>query len=317
MFKKSLPIVLGLGLFALILKRVDLGATWDLLKTADPKLCLAAFLSLVLMVYLKGLRWSFLLRLQGHRYSVWNCFLIYMGSLFWGNVTPGRAGDFMKVLYLKDDLGLSIGAGMSSVLVDRVFDLYLLLILGSFGILAYPGALGLSPQVVHLIWIFFGLLIAASLVAFNRTVGEALIRLVFERVLGPKLKEKAGQAFGDFHAGMEAFYSPRVLFPALLSLLSYALFFEGSSWMAQALGLSINIFYLSFCLSVVNIVSLLTLLGMGTREGTLILLFGFIGLSQSQALAYSLLIFFVGTVLFTLLCFLCFLLKPIRFKNAF
>ncbi len=315
MIKKSLLILVGIALFIFILLKVNLTQTWALLKTADWRLCVAAFMTLLAMVYLKGMRWSFLLRMQGYAYSTWNCFLIYMGSLFWGNVTPGRAGDFMKVLYLKEDLGLPIGLGMTSVVVDRVFDLYLLLILGSLGVLIYP--LGLPPSLVHLVWIFFAFLIFASFLVFNRRIGEVLIKAVFQRVLGASLKEKANQAFGEFHRGMEAFYSWRLIIPALLSLTSYLLFFMGSYWMAQSIGLSINFFFLAFTLSVVNIVSLLTFLGMGTREGALIVLFGCIGLAQAQALAFSLLIFFVGTVLFTLVCLLCFFLKPIRFKDHF
>jgi hypothetical protein len=68
---------------------------------------------------------------------------------------------------------------------------------------------------------------------------------------------------------------------------------------------------------VVNIVSLLSFLGMGTREWALIILFGLISLTQVQALAYALMLFFVGTVLFTLLGLLCYFLKPIRLSNLF
>ncbi|MGH7738998.1 MAG: lysylphosphatidylglycerol synthase transmembrane domain-containing protein [bacterium] len=315
MIKKIILVVVGLALFAFVLHRVNLTQTWDLLQKADWRKCLAAFLALVVMIYLKGMRWSYLLKIQGHAYGIWNCFLIYMGSLFWGNVTPGRAGDFMKVLYLKEDLGLTVGTGMTSVVVDRVFDLYLLLVLGSLGILLYP--LGLNPELVHLVWFFFGFLIFVSFLVFNRRIGEVLIKAVFQRVLGPSLKEKAQQAFADFHGGMEAFYTVRLMVPALLSLVSYLIFFAGSYWMAESIGISINFFFLAFCLSVVNIVSLFSFLGMGTREGSLIILFGLVGLSQAQALAYALLIFSVGTLLFTALCFICFLKKPIDFKNHF
>ena len=67
----------------------------------------------------------------------------------------------------------------------------------------------------------------------------------------------------------------------------------------------------------VNIVSLVTLLGFGTRESALILLFGLISLGSDQALAYSFLIFFIGTVLFSGLGFFCYLLKPIQLKGLF
>ena len=47
-------------------------------------------------------------------------FLIYMSSLYIGFLTPGELGEFVKVLYLTNDKKISIGAGFSSVLTDRL-----------------------------------------------------------------------------------------------------------------------------------------------------------------------------------------------------
>ncbi len=312
MIKRLLLIVVGVALFVFILSKVDLPKILAQLKETNLLFCLGTLATFLIMIFLKGIRWSYLLRMQGYRYSVWNCFLIYMGSLYWGNITPGRAGDFMKVLYLKEDLNLSMGTGMTSVLVDRVFDLYLLLILGCLGILIYP--MPADPHLIQLVWIFFGLLVVITILAFNRKIGEIVIKTAYQKILGSQLKERANQAFEDFHKGMEAFYSLKLLIPILLSLVSYLAFFGGCYLLGLAIGLNINILYLAFTISVVNIVSLLTFLGMGTREGALIILFGLINLSREQAMAYSLLLFFTGTVMFTLLCFFCFLLKPVRLK---
>ncbi len=318
MFKRWFPIVVGVSLFALVLaaNKEKLPSAMKLLRQADLNYCLASLGAFLMMVYLKGVRWSFLLRMQGYSYSVWNCFLIYMGSLYWGNITPGRAGDFIKVLYLKEDLKMSMGLGITSVLMDRVFDLYLLLILGCAGLLVYP----MPPdphlsQLIQLVWIFFGVLVLVTVLAFNRRIGGVLLKAVFQKVMGSGLKDKTDQVFHDFHKGLEAFYKPSLAFPIFLSLVSYLVFFWGCSWIALAIGLHISILYLAFTISVVNIVSLLTFLGLGTRELALIVLFGLISLTQDQALAYDLLIFFIGTLLFTFLCFFCFLAKPIRMKS--
>jgi len=93
---------------------------------------------------------------------------------------------------------------------------------------------------------------------------------------------------------------------------SYCFFFWGCYLIAQAIQLPINLFYLSFVVSVVNIVSLMTFLGMGTREIALILLFGLIGLSNSQAMAYDVMLTLIGLILFSLLGLVCFTLKPIE-----
>jgi uncharacterized protein (TIRG00374 family) len=307
--KRYIPVVVGVLLFGLIFRTVNIPDTWVILKKADWSLLFLSVLSLVAMVYLKGIRWSFLLRMQGASYSVWNCFLIYMATLLLGNVTLGRAGDFAKVFYLKRDLRFSTGTSMASVLVDRVFDLYLLLILGCAGILSYP--LPVDPALIKSVWAFFVILVAVTLLAFNKKIGGFLLKAAFQRLMKKEHRDQTDKIFEDFHKGMSAFYKPSILIPALLSLTAYLVFFEGCHMIAMSIGLTINILYLSFCVSVVNIVSLITFLGMGTREGALFILFGLISIGKDQAMAFSLLLLFIGIFIFSLLGLICFYLKPI------
>ncbi len=314
--RRYLPIVIGLLLFGWVLTKVNLPDTMVYLKKADWKLLFLALICFLVMVYIKGIRWSFLLRMQSARYSIWNCFLIYMSTLFWGNFTPGRAGDFFKVFYLREDLKFSTGTGMASVLVDRVFDLYLLLVLGGLGILVYPmPADPTSLKMILAVKVLFGVLIVLTLLAFNKKIGEVFLKAAFQRLLKQEHREKTDKLFEDFHKGMASFYKPAILVPALLSLASYVSFFWGCYMIALSIGIPVNLFYLSFCVSVVNIVSLLTFLGMGTREAALIFLFALVSVTKDQALAYSLLLLFVGNILFNLLGLVCFYLKPIRIKG--
>jgi uncharacterized protein (TIRG00374 family) len=315
--KRYLPIVIGVLLFLLIFRlwKISLADTMAMLRAADWRLLLLALLSLIVMVYLKGVRWSYLLKMQGFSYPVWDCFLIYMGTLYLGNLTPGRAGDFAKVFYLKQDLKMSTGRGITSVLVDRVFDLYLLLVLGGLGILMNPMPTdATSLKMILAVKVFFVLLVVVTLLAFNKKIGRALMREAFQRLMKQEHREKMDKLFEDFHGGMESFYKPGLLVPVFLSLLSYVIFFGGCYLIAQAISLPVNILYLSFCISVVNIVSLLTFLGMGTREAALIFLFGLISIGKDQAMAYSLLMLLIGVVLFSLLGLVCFSLKPIQME---
>jgi hypothetical protein len=321
--KKYMPIVIGLGLFGVILYKVDLVSTWNLLRQANLWLCLLCLMTFLVMVYIKGIRWSYLLKMQGETYSVWNCFLIYMGSLFWGNVTPGRVGDFIKVFYLQEDLKMPMGKAMPSVLVDRVFDLYLLLILGGAGILLYP--MPVDPFLIKTVWVFFGALFAITLLAFNQKIGGAILKTVFQRLMKQEHKEITDKAFEEFHDGMGSYYKPALLIPILFTAASYLIYFWGCENLGHSIpGLqALDYPYTAFCISVVNIVSLVTFLGMGTREGALILLFELAKLGQDQAqiqahaLAYSILILFIGSILFSFLGFFCFLLKPIQMKGLF
>jgi uncharacterized protein (TIRG00374 family) len=321
LIKKYLPIVLGIALFALVFKaaKISPADTLSMLVHSNWVFLLLALLTFVVMTYLKGIRWSYLLKMQGETYPVWDCFLIYMGTLYLGNLTPGRAGDFAKVFYLKKDLGLGLGKGMSSVLVDRVFDLYLLLVLGGAGLFVNPMPVDPGAQkLVLAVKVFFLILLAISLLAFNRRIGGMLLKAAFQRLMKQEHRDRTDRLFEEFHQGVEAFYRPAILYPAFLSLVSYLFFFGGCYLIAQAISppLPVDIFYLSFTVSVVNIVSLVTFLGMGTREGALILLFGLIHLTQDQAMAYSIMLLLVGLILFSLLGLICFTLKPIQLGEA-
>ena len=316
MWKRLVLIFVGIGLFALMLMKIDIPTTLSILKQTDWFLCLVSLVALIAAIYLRAIRWSFLLKMQGYAYSAWNSFLVYMTSMYWGNITPGRAGDFVKVLYLKEDLALPMGKSMASVLVDRVLDLYLLLILGGLGILTNPMPTDAnSTQMILAVKVLFVILFVISLFAFNKRIGGILLKAAFQRLMKQAHREKTDQIFEDFHEGMEAFYRPSIIVPLFYSLAAYGLAFWACFLLAQSIGLNISIFYLVFTISVVNIVSLLTLLGMGTREWALFILFGLISISQEKAMAFSMLLLFVGTVLFTFVCFLCSLLKPLKFKG--
>jgi uncharacterized protein (TIRG00374 family) len=309
MLKQVFTIFLTVVLCIFIGVKTNWVQTWAYLSTTNIPLCLAALGFLLLMIYIKGIRWSFLIRMQGKHYSVWNCFLIYMSTLMMGNFTPGRAGDFAKILYLNKDLKFSTGTSMASTLVDRVFDLYLLLILGGIGILCYP--MPIDPNLIKAVWGFFFLLFVVTFLAFNQKIGGALLKAVFQRMMKQEHKDITNKLFDDFHKGMESFYRPAIFYPIFLSLLSYMSFFFAGYLIAVAMNLPISILYLSFCLSVVNIVSLASLLGLGTRDSALFILFKLINL-QGQSEAYSMLFFFIGVVVFSLVGLGCFYLKPIE-----
>lgn len=313
-----LPVIIGILLFVLVIRmwKVSLSDTLAMLRQSDLRLLLLALFTYLAMVYVKGIRWSYLLRMQGASYSVWNCFLIYMGTLYLGNVTPGRVGDFAKVFYLKQDLKFSIGRGMASVLLDRVFDLYLLLVLGGLGILMNPMPEDpASAKMVLAVKVFFVLLILVTLLAFNKKIGGMLLKAAFQRLMKQEHRNKTDKMYEEFHDGMADFYKPSILVPTFLSIVSYAFFFWGCYLLAQSFGLGINLFYLSFCVSVVNIVSLLTLFGMGTRETALVILFGLAHYTPDQAMTYDLLLLLVGVILFSLLGLVCFTFKPIQLES--
>ena len=111
---------IGLLVLFLILYLIDLKKLFINLSGINSSYL---FLSIILNIphlYFKSLRWNLLLRQQAIFYSKTESFLIYMSSLYIGFLTPGRLGEFVKVLYLRNDKKISIGTGFSrSLFSDR------------------------------------------------------------------------------------------------------------------------------------------------------------------------------------------------------
>ena len=125
-------------------------------------------------LFIKSYRWNYLLKQQSINYSAVQSFLVYMSSLYVGFITPGRLGEFVKTLYLKSDKGINISKGFSSVLVDRLFDLYLLIILGFIGIWKF----GILGKLSDLFIIYFDSLIS-PLIARREEFGLQINYLQF------------------------------------------------------------------------------------------------------------------------------------------
>ncbi len=115
-------------LFLLILSRIDLGRTVEMLRTVRPQFLLAAAILYPLLILLKSGRWHLLLWQQGVSYGFVPAFAVYNSALAAGYVTPGRLGELVKALYLRKDEGVALGYAFS--LVFNVFG-------GAIGTLAW------------------------------------------------------------------------------------------------------------------------------------------------------------------------------------
>jgi uncharacterized protein (TIRG00374 family) len=282
--------LIGLAVLGLILLKLDLKATAAALARVDWNLLLVAMAANLPLFGLKAWRWRELLRMQGIIYLWHEAFLVFVAGLFLGLVTPGRVGEVGKALYLKQDRNVPVSEGLANVLMDRLFDLYTILVLGAAGLawfrLLPPWSLGLimSGTVVAL---FLPLLLLSERLA---TWGLAL----FQRlpVLGQH-NVRATQAVRRFQQGLRPLLTPRLAVPLALTLLAYALFFWQGWLLALALDLPLGMVYLAVCLSVAGVAALLPISfsGLGTRDAILILLFAPLGLAAEEAVAFSTLFF--------------------------
>jgi len=248
--------------------------------------------------------------MQSIHYSLKNAFLVYLSSIYAGIITPGRFGEFVKLLYLKSDKGISLSKGLSSVLLDRLFDLYLLIILGVIGISRF-GVLGKISDTSLILAI---VVILTPLFMLNKQLMGKSLRSLYNIVLPKNVNDKMKETFEEFYNGLNQLINPKLIFSGLLTCLAYLLFFIQCYLIVIAMGISIDFISITLFMAISNLISFIpiSISGLGTRDATLIYLFSLIGIKPELAVSYALLVFFLFFIVGGLLGAVAWWLRPLE-----
>jgi len=271
---------IGLFIFAFIVARADWHGFADILNRSHIRFLCAGVILTIPIIWIKALRWRLLLSWQGYYVRAWDSFLYYLSSVSLGAITPGRIGEFSKVFYLKKAGISTLSQGLSSVLLDRLLDLSILIAVAMCGMLwlnPWQGAknmalLGFAGAVAILILLF-------TVGDFKRVIGWVYRLIAKSRTTG-SFKEGLDQ----FTDGLHALFQWRLWQAVMLTILAYSLFFYQCFLIAQAFNLPISYSALAVIMAMTNLLTLLpiTIAGLGTREAALLFLLGPMGIEVVQ-----------------------------------
>jgi len=311
--RKHLLQLIGPILLALILWQLDVARLGAIMAGVRWPYLAATLLLYPPMVALKVWRWQILLERQGLSYGVWRANLVYHAALFLGYATPGRLGELAKSVYVRRDFGVSLGQGFSSVVVDRLLDLYVVLMTVGVGLTAFTLSRGLTGIALILV-------LAVTIAPFlllNRRLGLWAVRNLTRLPPVAKYGERIGGSLESFYQELAGLIDIRLMGPLALTLVSYVVFYGQCYLLAQGLGMEISYGYIAFSIAVANLLSLvpITISGLGTREGVLVLLLGMRGIEPEVAVSYSLLFFLCFNVWGALIGALAWYLEPVELKQ--
>jgi uncharacterized membrane protein YbhN (UPF0104 family) len=92
-------------------------------------------LVLLLMVYIiKTIRWFLINKAFGIASDFYNLLLFFLAAGFLGVITPGRLGELVKIFFLKKKYNISMPLATASVLLDRIWDVLILSLMGCISI---------------------------------------------------------------------------------------------------------------------------------------------------------------------------------------
>lgn len=302
---------IGIILFIIILTRINRLETLTFIGKIDFMLFFFAVTMFPLFVLLKAIRWKVLLKGQGVDYPLKSCFMVYLSSNFLGVLTPSRIGEMSKILYLKQEKNISYSRGLSSVFLDRLFDLFILFIIACIGILTFFTSYRFLTLLI--IAIAAGIII---LVRFNMSRLDRLLKVILYKMN----YRKTYRRIKIFFLSLMSLNRTTMFYSLFLSIIGIAVYFFICNLLALSLHLKHGIFIIPFSISIANIVSLIpiSISGIGVRDMVLIVVLGKAGYSPEMALSFSVLFFFYFTGLWAFLGWIAWNIKPVPFpKNVF
>ncbi len=281
--------LLGLVLLVILLTRLDIKQVLIILYQANLSLVGVSVLGIGPLIFVKTVRWQAILRSQAVQYPTCPAFLSYFGSLFIGFLTPGRLGEFVKAIHVSQDCGVSLAKSFSSVLADRLFDLYALLVVGLAALLSLTaGPVAVVATLVGLAALTLPLVLFLNNITFD-----------WLKQIGSKLGSLGHKLFAPDSWLLEIRWSlrqltwPRLLLSAGLTIVAYLIFFGQCYLLALALNLPVGFGLVSYAIALGSLVTLLpiSISGLGTREATIIAYLSAANISAEAALGFSLLVF--------------------------
>ena len=280
--------LIGVALFILILSRVDLQQVWQTLLRVDLTWIFLGFVLQFLALGIAAVRWQLIMRRLDIRIPFWRTLLHQVIGTGAALMTPGQVGEFVKVLYHRNE-GVPIAESIFSVVVDRLYDLATLFLLGLLALailFGLPFHISVLLGVGAVLTVLFGFLLTRKGEQSRRWLITQLVRV------SPKSYEQTMRTEASRLTAHLAYFSlDFLLLAGLLTVANYVLLVVRAYTVVLAIDLAVPFWYYAMIVPLIRLVGLvpISILGIGTRDITVIYLLGQVGISQESALLVSVL----------------------------
>ncbi len=281
-----LPRLVGPLILVVLITKVDMSQTIAIVASADPFWLAVAILLLPVILILRAHRWFLLLRAQSLASGFIEALAVYSFAAFIGTVTPGRLGEFVKVAHLRFRTS-SVGEALVSVVADRLLDVLVVAFVGAAALDQFFDLHRFGSVMV------LGCVTVAGLITGGLLMGRARVLSVMDNFLARALPGKFGSRVliegREFREGLKRISVGTWVIAALESATAWLVNWLGIYLMALAVGLTVPFHFIAGASAVSALLTLLPLsvLGVGTRDATLIILLSKVDVSQPEALALS------------------------------
>lgn len=313
---KLLPLI-GIILFIVILSRSNIPAILTIFSRINPFYFSLSLFSLIPIVTVKALKWKALARPFNVGLPFRKAVVGWTVGYSFGLVTPGRVGDLIRAYYLRDHAAL--GKSLSTVIIDRVMDVVILFIFALLGLVAFLNLIPNQGAILQTIILVFAAFIFILALATRKSAMRFVLKALFKRVVPEKHIETFRLTFNEFYDGLSQMAKARsaIFWSAGLGVLVWVITIFQYWMFALSLGISQLTFFHIFCIMPITLLVELipiSILGLGTRDATLIFFFSLFTLQAELAISFSLLFFIADYALLGLIGYLLWFRNPVKIE---
>jgi uncharacterized protein (TIRG00374 family) len=320
--RKKLSFILpffGLALFVFIVVNTGIDKITGVFKSANLTMLLLSPLFVVVVVPIRGLRWRILMRVVGIDYPLWKSASVWTIGFFAASVTPAKAGDALRAVYLQDGTGRTFGEAFLTVFIDRLLDLLFVLALGVVSVLLFSRFYIELPSIWIVVLASAGIGVCVYL-AMHRSLMRKLLKPIFDALIPKKYKDMFSLNFHTFYDSLALYGKARgpMAVAIVLTVVVWALVFAFAWYVTAMFGVDVDPKYVFLIMPIVTLVELLpiSISGLGTRDATVIYFFSVVGLPSAAAVGFSIGYLLIGTYLTAILGFVMWVRHPVKLKDA-
>ncbi|MFQ6051399.1 MAG: lysylphosphatidylglycerol synthase transmembrane domain-containing protein [Candidatus Hydrothermarchaeota archaeon] len=285
--------VVSITIFVVMFMLVGWKEVGAILYSIEPTLLGFAILIYFITVYIRSVRWSYLLNKIGFRIDPVRLLPFIIIGLFGNNITPGAkiGGEPVRAYFLKMRFKLRISEGMATIITERLMDFIVMFLFGAVGLFFVISKWNLPPKSLDILIIFLLIVFIILLILTAALLDERVLYSIGKFI--PRKFRSAGiTRLFLFHDNFKLLMkSPSTLiFVFICTLLNWSLELFRIWIILLALNNYIPIEGIATAYTLSIFVGGFSFLpgGLGILEASIVILFAIIGLSVKAGVALAL-----------------------------
>ena len=304
--------LISIILLYLALRGIHFQDIYAILKDADYRLVFLPTAFIFLAALLSSFKWS---RIAGNSVKVKNTFVALIIGLFINNVLPARIGEVARGYVLSRKEGLSFSFALSTVLVDRLFDLIGLLII-TFVFFPKQSMPHQVSKAIYMLIIVLTLCITVFvLLSYKKTARIIADRLhAVQRPIFIKLAKR----LIEIQENLSRIKSPvTTLYYICIAFIQWLCMSSALYFVTLTIGVSISFFHIPFICALLNMgLAVPSSPGyIGVYQFILMYLLAIFGIPKSQGFTASILFHASWYIPYNILGFVLLLKEHLRIKD--